>query len=123
MKWILYVISILWIVFGSCAILYTASTRRSLKKIIEGLDLKIIAIAPFIAGLLLLFSASASHYPWFIRLIGLLVVLKGIFIALNPNKMVDSINQWYIRTAADQSYRLFGILFIILGTALLSWVI
>jgi uncharacterized protein YjeT (DUF2065 family) len=122
MKWILYIISVLWIVFGSCAILYTASTRRSLKNVIQNFDLKIIAALPLITGLLLLFAASASHYPWFVRLIGLLVIIKGVFIGLNPNKMVDAVNQWYIDTATDQSYRFFGIMFIILGTALLSWV-
>jgi uncharacterized protein YjeT (DUF2065 family) len=123
MKWILYAISMLWIVFGCCAILYTASTRRSLKNIIQGTDLKLIAVAPFLTGLLLLFAGSASHYPWFVRFIGLLVVIKGVFIALNPNKMMMAVSEWFIQTAADQSYRFFGILFIIVGTALFSWVI
>jgi uncharacterized protein YjeT (DUF2065 family) len=123
MKWILYAISILWIVFGAGTILYTASIRLTVKNILKSVDLKIIAAVPLIAGLLLLFSASASHYPWFIRLIGLLAVIKGIFIGLNPNKMMTAINEWYVHTATDQGYRFFGIIFIILGTALLSWVI
>jgi uncharacterized protein YjeT (DUF2065 family) len=122
MNWILYIISILWIIFGSCAILYTTSTRRAFKSITEGLDLKIIAVLPALTGLLLLISASASHYPWFVRLIGLIAIIKGIGIALNPNKMVTGINDWFIRSATDQSYRFIGILFVILGTALLSWI-
>jgi uncharacterized protein YjeT (DUF2065 family) len=123
MKWILYAISILWIVFGSSAILYTASTRLTAKNILKSVDLKIIAAVPLIAGLLLLFAASAGHYPWFIRLVGFLAVIKGIFIGINPKKVMDEINRWYINTASDQSYRFFGIIFIILGTALLSWVV
>jgi uncharacterized protein YjeT (DUF2065 family) len=123
MNWVLYVISILWIVFGSCAILYTASTRRSLNSVIQNLNLKIIAALPLITGLLLLVSASASHYPWFVRLIGLLIIVKGIFIGLNPSKMMDAVTQWFLHKATDQSYRFYGILFVILGTALLSWVV
>lgn len=123
MKWILYAISMLWIILGCCAILYTASTRRYIKNIIHGTDLKLIAVVPLLTGLLLLFAGSASHYPWVVRFIGLIVVIKGVFIALNPNKMMTAINEWYIQTAADQSYRFFGILFIILGTALFSWVV
>ena len=122
MNWILYIISILWIVFGSCAILYTTSTRRAFKGVVEGFDLKIIAVLPALTGLLLLVAGSASHYPWFVRLIGLLAIIKGIVIALNPNKMVTAANGWFVRDATDQSYRFIGILFVIIGTALLSWI-
>ena len=123
MKWILYLISILWIVFGSCAVLYTTGTRDTMKNLLKSFNLKIIACIPLITGILMVFAATASHYPWLIRLVGLLAVIKGVFIILNPSKMVDKINQWYVNTASDQSYRLSGIIFIILGTAVLSWIL
>ena len=122
MNWILYIISIFWIIFGSCAILYTTATRRALKGLVEGFDLKIIAVLPGLTGLLLLISASASHYPWFVRLIGLVAIIKGILIALNPGKMMAGISDRFVNFAMDQSYRFIGILFVILGTALLSWI-
>ena len=123
MKWILYTISILWVVFGACAVLYTAEIRNTVRNLFKSFNLKILAGIPLVAGLLLVFSATASHYPWFIRLVGLLAVAKGVFVILNPNGMVEKINQWYVNTASDQTYRLSGIVYIILGTAVFSWII
>ena len=123
MKWILYSISMLWIVFGSCAVLYTAETRGTMKNLIKSLNLKILAWIPLVTGLLMVFSAAASHYPWFIRLVGLLAVIKGVFIILNPSGMMEKINQWYVDAASDQTHRLSGIIYIILGTAVFSWIL
>ena len=89
MKWVLYVISIIWIVSGSFAILYTIQYRDLLRGLLEKTNLKIIAILPFTAGILLLLSSSAIHYPWFIRLIGIFAIIKGAFIFSNPNKIAN----------------------------------
>lgn len=123
MEWVLYLFSILWIVFGSFAILYTARHREILKNILETTHLKIIAVIPFTAGILLLLSSSASHYPWFIRLIGLFAVIKGIFIFLNPHGIIHKLNHWYLNTVSDQTCRFYGIMAILLGSAVFSWVL
>jgi hypothetical protein len=123
MKWILYLFSILWIVYGSFAILYTARHREILKNILKTTHLKIIAVVPFTAGILLLLSSSASHYPWFIRLIGLFAIVKGGFIFLNPHEIVPKLNHWYLNTLSDQTCRLYGIMAILLGSAVFSWVL
>ena len=123
MKWALYVFSIIWIVFGSFAILYTTQQRAMLKNIFKKTNLKIIAVFPFTVGVLLLLSSSASHYPWFIKLFGIFAMVKGAFIFSNPNKSANRLNQWYLNSASDQTYRLFGIIAILLGSAVFSWVI
>ena len=123
MKWVLYMISMIWIVFGSFAILYTAQYRDLLKGLLEKANLKIIAIFPSTAGILLLLSSSASHYPWFIRLIGIFAIIKGAFIFSNPNKIANRLNDWYLNSVSDQTYRLFGIITILLGSAVFSWVL
>lgn len=123
MNWILYVIGISWIIFGACMILYTDSIRRGLKTALEDLNTKAVAALPLIVGLLLVVAASASHYPWFVRLVGLIAVVKGILIAVNPQRIYNGIRDWFVLAALDQSYRFFGIVFIILGTAFISWVV
>ena len=123
MKWVLYVISMMWIIFGSFAILYTTRQRDMLKGLLENAHLKIIAIFPFTAGVLLLLASSASHYPWFIRLIAMLAIVKGAFIFSNPNRTADKLNNWYLNAASDQTCRLFGIIAILLGSAVFSWII
>lgn len=123
MKWVLYVFSILWIVFGSFSILYTSRHRETLRNILKKTHLKIIAVFPFAAGILLLLSAPASHYPWFIRLIGLFGILKGVLIFFNPNQITHQFIDWYVNTVPDQTCRLYGIIAILLGSAVFSWVL
>ncbi len=123
MKWVLYAISMIWIVFGSFAILYTTQHRDMLRNILNSANLKIIAVFPFAAGILLLLSSSASHYPWFIRLLGMLAIVKGAFIFSNPNEIASKLNDWYLNAVSDQTYRFFGIIAILLGSALFSWVL
>ena len=113
----------IWIIFGSFAILYTTQHRDMLKGLLENANLKIVAIFPFTAGVLLLFASSASHYPWFIRLIAMLAIVKGAFIFSNPNRTADKLNSWYLNAASDQTCRLFGIIAILLGSAVFSWII
>ncbi len=123
MKWFLYAISLIWIAMGCCIILYTGETRKVVKRTLEGADRRIISILPFIAGVLFLFAASASRNSWFIRCIGLISVLKGVVIFLNPKDIHDDIIDWYLNSLSDQTHRLFGIIALILGTAVLSWII
>ncbi len=122
MKWVLYVICMIWIVFGSFAILYTTQYRDLLRRILKKPNLKIIAFFPFAAGILLLFSSSVSHYPWFIRLIGMFAIIKGAFIFTNPNGIANKLNDWYLNAVSDQTHRFFGLVGILLGSAVFSWI-
>ncbi len=123
MKWFLYAISLIWIAMGCCIILYTSETRKVVKRTLEGTDRRILSVLPLIAGILFLFAASASRNSWFIRCIGLISVLKGVVIFLNPKDIHDGITDWYLNSLSDQTHRLFGIITLILGTAVLSWII
>ena len=123
MAWFLYLLSAAWISIGSCAILYTAETRNTFKALLSNTNPKALSVLPFVAGILLIISASVSIYPWLIRLFGLIGMIKGGFVFVNPNGMYDKIVQWYLESVSDQGYRLFGIITVILGTAVLSWII
>jgi len=119
MKWFLYLVSIAWVALGVYTILYTEPARRFVRRVRSR---TILALFPFIAGILLLLGASFSHYPWLVRFIGLVAAAKGVFIFMNPKHMFDGIYDWYLNAASDQTYRFSGIILIILGTAVLSWV-
>jgi len=123
MKWFLYAISLIWIFVGCCTILYTHETRNVAKNIIKGINYKILSILPFIFGILFLISASATCRPWFIRIIGFLGMAKGLFIFINPKGFYDKFSDWYLNSLSDQTHRFFGIFAIILGTAILSWIL
>ena len=123
MKWFLYAISLIWIAAGCCSILYTSETRNVMNRMIKEIDRKLISIVPLIAGILFLFAASASSVPWFIRLIGLMGILKGVFVLVAPSNLYGQVNNWYLNSLSDEADRLWGIIALILGTAILSWIL
>ncbi|MBI9086331.1 MAG: hypothetical protein JEZ11_22210 [Desulfobacterales bacterium] len=123
MQWVLYGMSGFWIVLGCCAILYTTETRSVYRHIAQTPGRKIMAVLVFVLGLLLVWAGSASHYPWFIRLLGLMAIAKGGVIFVNPGQFWDRISTWCIEELSDQAYRFSGIVNLVLGTAVLSWVI
>ena len=123
MKWFLFAFSLIWISVGCCTILYTDETRKFVKSISNNIDKKILSVLPFIFGILFIFSASATSIPWIIRLIGFMGVIKGVAFFIIPKDSYEKLMDWYLNSLSDQSYRLSGILGIILGTAVLSWIL
>jgi uncharacterized protein YjeT (DUF2065 family) len=123
MKWFLYAISIFFIAIGCCTILYTNESRKFVRSLFNKIDRKIIAAFEAVMGILILLSAPASQHSWFIRLIGLSAIIEGGVIFLIPKNLYAKLVDWYVNSLSDQTYRLSGIFSIILGTALLSWIL
>jgi uncharacterized protein YjeT (DUF2065 family) len=123
MKIFLYAISLFCIATGCSTVLYTGETRHFIKRFFNEVNRKILSVFEAAIGVLLLVSAAASQQPWFIRLIGLLAIIEGGVIFLLPKNLYDEYIKWYVDSASDQTYRLFGILSLIIGSAMLSWVL
>ena len=123
MKWFLYSISLIWISIGCCNILYTSETKNLMRRMIKGIDLKILSILPFVAGVLFLLSASVCRFPWVIRFIGLMSLIEGVLAFTNPSNLYNKLMDWYLDSLSDQTHRLFGIITIIIGAAVLSWIV
>jgi uncharacterized protein YjeT (DUF2065 family) len=123
MSTFLYAFSFFFIAIGCCTILYTNEARNVMKRLFKQIDRKILSVIEAILGILLLISANASHHPWFIRLIGLSAVIEGVVIFLIPKHLYDDLIHWYVDSLSDQTYRFFGALSLIIGTAMLSWVL
>ena len=122
MKWFLYAISFLWITAGAWFIIYTTESRNVMKRLFDKTDRKILSVFPAIIGILLFISASWSLHSWFLRLLGIMAVIKGAIIFFNPKNLYDELMNWYLNSLSDQTYRFFGIVVIIIGTAVLSWI-
>ena len=119
----LYAFCFLCIAIGCCTIIYTNETRNFVRRLFTEIDRKFLSVFEVIIGVLLLISATESHHPWFIRLIGFLAIIEGGVIFLMPKNLYDELIDWYVHSLSDQTYRLFGILSLIIGTAMLSWVL
>ena len=123
MKSFLYAFSFIWISFGAGLIIYTRESKNVIKSFVSNLDRRILSALPAIFGVFLIIAASESRHSWFIRLIGILAVLKGGFIFWNPQSLYDKTVDWYLNSLSDQTFRFFGIITLILGTVILSWIV
>lgn len=123
MKWFLYAISLFYISLGCCSVLYTDGTQKVVRNLFKDIDQKILSSLPFIFGILFILSASATSIPWLFRFIGLIAVIKGVAFFLVPKELYDKFMGWYLNSLSDQTYRLSGILGIVLGMAFLSWIL
>lgn len=122
MKWFLYLIGFAWIAVGAYVILYTVQAREMYKKLLDGVSAMVLAMAAAAIGLLLILSASASRYTWVIAILGVIAIAKGIFIFINPKGYWTKLADEFVQGASDQTFRLYGILALVLGTAVASWV-
>ena len=122
MKWFLYAISFLWITAGCWFIIYTTEYRNVMKRLFDKTNRKVLSVFPAIIGVLLFISASWSLHSWFLRMLGIIAVIKGGIIFFNPKNLYDEMMNWYLNSLSDQTYRFFGIISIIIGTAILSWI-
>jgi uncharacterized protein YjeT (DUF2065 family) len=122
MKWILYLFSVTILSAGCALILYTAEYRSWFQNLLARTPPRFLAALPAGIGLLLILSAFSSKYPAVIIILGILAILKGALVFFNPSRAFDQIKDWLLNTASDQTLRLFGIIAVVLGTAMVSWV-
>lgn len=121
MAWFLYFISILWVTAGSCFILYSNGSREALKKMYFNIPKEVMAVTAIGFGIFFILAASHSRNSWVIILFGILAAAKGIVFLVNPGSLYEKTRDWYLYTATDNTYRFFGIIMLILGTAVFSW--
>ena len=118
----LYFISIIWIAYGAWQILYTQQCRNVTRDLFNEGYTKILGIITAVVGLLLLLSTGHTLNPVVIGVLGVLALAKGALIFFNPGNLYARIYHWYFESNSDQTFRLFGIIAIVLGTVILSWI-
>ena len=123
MKEFLYAYSVLCIGLGSCLVLYTTECRRLLGNMLTGIDRRFLALLPAVFGALLILAAPGTRNAGVIRFLGLIGIAKAGFMFANPKGLYEQVNDWLLNSASDQTFRLFGIISLILGTAILSWIL
>jgi hypothetical protein len=121
MKYIVYLLGFLWIAAGAAAILYTDEYKATIRRFISQTKRLYLALIPAVFGLLLLIAAPSTNYAWFIGLIGILGIAKGVVIYLDPAGLFARSQAW-LESLSEQGYRLMGIIAMILGTVIISWI-
>ena len=121
MKVIVYFLGFVYIAIGSVFILYTKESADALKKLIQEIPLKVLSSFPAVLGILFFISALATTFPWFFRVIGMVAFVEAVVTFTNPYNLYTRLLDWYFNLS-DKTQRLFGIISIIFGTAILAWI-
>lgn len=122
MNIVLYVLAILWIVIGTFLVLYTKSTQEVLKKLFFTDHFRWLAALPLIFGILLVVGAfSHKEMFWLVFVLGVLGILKGVFLIIGPSVQIKRLLDWWFHKASERTIRLNGLISVILGTAILSY--
>lgn len=122
MRPVVYCIGFGYIIISSILILYTRETVEIFRKIIQSCTLKYLSIVPALFGILFLVAAPATVYPWLFIIFALIAFGEAALAIADPKQMYSRFLDWYFVKVSDQTQRLFGIIGIIFGTAILTWI-
>ena len=71
---------------------------------------------------MLLIAAPASHQgTGFVRLLGIVGMVKGIVLFAMSKERYQRLLDWWLDPAKEQSWRVWGLLMLVLGVVFLSW--
>ena len=121
MKIFVYFLGFGYIAISSILILYTRETVDFFKKILQSYQLKYMSILPAIFGILFLAAAPATVYPWLFIIFALIAFAEAALAIADPKKLYSRFLNWYF-DVPDQTQRLFGIIGIVFGTVILTWI-
>jgi hypothetical protein len=122
MIWFLYGLALFWIAAGTAFILYTEESRRVLRNSVGKIKPQFLAFIPMVVGVLLILSAGASGASWLIIILGLLAIGKGIYFLIGPRGQIRALFDWWFGSVQDRTYRFWGLIMVLLGMVVLSWV-
>jgi uncharacterized protein YjeT (DUF2065 family) len=118
---LLYIISVIWIAAGVFLILYTERYREFSKKMFPTDKLKVWAVVPLFFGVVLVLGAFFEREVfWIAFILGLLALLKGIYLIVGPPAQVKKLLDWWFEKASDRIIRLSGLIIFFLGSAIFT---
>jgi hypothetical protein len=121
MIWFLYVVAVLFIAKGSFLVLHTEKALDLSELVLEKGTYRIWGIIGATFGVLLSIASFWSGVVWFLFLLGLMFAGIGAFVFLGEEEKVQPL----LRTWSSMSstgLRLWGLILVVTGTAILSWI-
>lgn len=122
MIWFLFVIALVYIMFGTLLLFATGFTRDRYVSKLKINDPRKWSPLPLVAGLLFLLAASSSSQSSFIIVLGLLALLKGLLFLFGPQEKVKSTIEWWLQ-GSDKTYKVGAVVVISLGIAILATIV
>ena len=122
MVWFLYGASVFFVVLGALVVLYTDWARVWLKRVLGHKHAHLFGLIPLTFGVLLAISAAWSEIFWFVLILGLIALAKGLYLLFARRSRIRVLAAWLADRPSDQVVRLGGLIMVVLGTTLLSWI-
>ena len=118
---LLYIISVIWIAAGVFLIIYTDRYREFSKKMFPTDKLKVWAVVPLFFGVVLVLGAFfEKEVFWLAFILGLLALLKGVYLIVGPSAQSNKLLEWWFEKASDRTLRLCGLIIFFLGSAIFT---
>ena len=112
MKIFLLVISAFWFAAGLVFTLFPKKSKTFYTNIVK--PVKALFIIPLACGFLFMWAAPASRLEVFIRVLGIIAFIKGLFILIAPENMVKT-TFYAFMNRSDKFWRFYGIFIMLLG--------
>lgn len=118
---ILYIIAIVWIGLGTFLIVFTDRTREALARVFLTERIKRLSLLPFVFGGVLIIGAFVSSDPfWFVFLLGILGVVKGVYWMMAPPAQAKGLLEWWFSKATPETIRFWGLITFVFGILLMA---
>ncbi|MCG6894347.1 MAG: hypothetical protein LJE65_12115 [Desulfobacteraceae bacterium] len=122
MEVVVYLIGLSHVVLSALCILYARESMSWIQGLFKTYPLKYLSGIPLLYGFLFLISASAISYPWLFRFLGLLALCEAVVAFTNPQNLYGRLLDGYFENISERTHQLFGIIGVIFGTLVLTWV-
>lgn len=117
MAWFVGLVGLLWIVMGIFGLLSTKKVILALGNWLKNTKRQSLTLLQLIVGILLLISASSVREDWFVRALGIIACLKGLWIISMPEKKLKTMIDWWL-SGPETFYKAWAIFALILGVAM-----
>jgi uncharacterized protein YjeT (DUF2065 family) len=122
MVWFLFVMGLIWVIGGTLMVFAIRVVKEEYFSRIKIEDPRKWSPLPLAGGILFLLAASSSSQVTFIVILGLLSLLKGLVFLFGPREKVKGMIDWWFK-ASDKTYRVWGVVVMGLGIAILFTIV
>ena len=118
MSWFILLLGYFWIILGIGTIFFAGAARKYYGIFIEGNHPKSMGALALLVGGLLISSGTESKFYLLIFILGLIQLVKGIFLLFGHPDRVQRLINWWLNTSLI-IYRLWGLATLIMGLVLI----
>lgn len=117
MVWLIKLFGLLMVAMGAIYLVKPAVMKNVMKFWTKGKRLYLGGFLSFLLGIIFLFSAARCALPWYVVIIGIIALVKGVLsFVLGKKKVTQIVDKW--THSPVSTLRVLAIIVIVLGALL-----